>query len=111
MYSGCRISTVEVMSIPEPGLACYLVEWYRPDLTGEQLDHIAATLAEGATSLSAEGSPVQLIMTLAVPTDDVVFGVVAARSADDVTQACRRAGIPPQRLTATLDARIAGLND
>ena len=73
----------------------------------EQLDHIAATLTEGAASLCADGSPVQLPMTLAVPADDVVFGVVAARSADIVAQACRRAGIAPQRLTATLDARIA----
>jgi hypothetical protein len=98
------------MSIPQPGLACYLLEWYRPDPTPDELDRIAAALAESAATLCAEGSPVQLLLTLAVPADDVVFAVAAARSAQDVAQACRRAGIPAQRLTATLDARITGLN-
>ena len=60
---------------------CYLVEWYRPSITGELLDHTIDQLDECAASLSSKGSLVQLLMTLAVPSDDVVFGVFeAARS-------------------------------
>ena len=44
---------------------------------------------------------------LAVPTDEVVFGVFAAGTADVVAQTCRQAGVPAQRLTAAIDARIA----
>lgn len=97
------------MGNPALGLACYLVEWYRPDLTEDELDHTAAQLQDCAASSCAAGSPVQLIMMLAVPTDEVIFGVVAARSAEDAAQACRQAGIPPQRLTVALDAHVAAL--
>ena len=75
MYSGCRIATVEAVSNTVPGTACYLLEWYRPDPTDDQLERIATALAEGAAASSADGFPVQLIMTLAVPADDVVFAV------------------------------------
>jgi hypothetical protein len=96
------------MSAPVSRLPCYLVEWYRPDLTEEQLDDTAATLEECAASMSAEGSPVQLLMTLSVPTDEVIFGVFAAGSALIVAQACERGGIPAQRLTAAVDAHTSG---
>jgi hypothetical protein len=87
-------------------LACYLAEWYRPDFTEEQLDRTATMLENCAVAMSAEGSPVRLLVTLAVPTDEVIFGVFAASSAQIVNQACQRAGIPAQRLTAAIDARI-----
>jgi hypothetical protein len=57
--------------------------------------------------MSAEGSPVRLLMTLALPTDDVIFGVFTARSEAVVAQTCQRAGMAPQRLTPALDARMA----
>lgn len=48
----------------------------------------------------------------AVPTcgadpDEVVFGVFASDAAHNVEEACSRAGIPAQRLTAALDARAS----
>jgi len=98
--------TVRSMSIPVPSPSCFLVEWYPPDLTEELLDHTAATLERCAASMSAEGSPVQLLMTLAVPTDEVVFGVFAACSARIVAEACQRAGIPAQRLSVARTARV-----
>jgi Protein of unknown function (DUF4242) len=85
-------------------LPCYLVEWYRPDLTEEQLNNTAATLEACAASMSAEGSPVQLLMTLLVPTDEVIFGIFAASSAHIVSETCQRGGMPAQRLTAAIDA-------
>lgn len=82
-----------------PPVPCYLVEWYRSGLAAEPFDEIAVKLAESAASMSAEGSPVQLLMTIAVPTDEFGFGVFAARSAHIVVQTCQRAGIPAQRVT------------
>jgi hypothetical protein len=89
------------MSVPVPRLPCYLVEWYRPEAT-EDLEDTVTKLDECVASLSTAGSPVQLLIALAVPIDEVVFGVFAAGSADMVAQACQRAGIPAQRLTAAV---------
>ncbi|MGK2879387.1 MAG: hypothetical protein ACSLE6_00855 [Mycobacterium sp.] len=41
----------------------------------------------------------QLLMTVAVPTDEVVFGVVTSVSAQRVEHICQQAGIPAQRVT------------
>jgi hypothetical protein len=95
------------MSIQAPHLRRYLVEWYRPDLTAGKLDHTAARLEECAATMRGEGSPVQLLMALAVPTDEVLFGIFAAHSAQVVSEACRRAGVPAERLTNAVDARMA----
>jgi hypothetical protein len=96
------------MSIDASRLSCYLVEWYRSELTVAQLDRTAAQLAEGVARMCGEGAPVQLLMTLAVPADEVVFGVFAADSAESVSEVCRRAGLPAERLTDAMDARVAG---
>jgi hypothetical protein len=84
--------------------ACYLAEWYRLELGDESLDRAVATI-EACASTSGAGESVKLLAMLAVPTDEVVFGVFAARSADDVAEVCRQAGLPAQRLTAAFDAR------
>jgi hypothetical protein len=94
------------MSLPTPDPPCYLVEWYSPELIGAKLDRTAATLDESAASMSADGTPVQLLTMLSVPTDEVLFAVFAADSAPIVAQACDRAGIPAQRLTPAFDAHI-----
>jgi hypothetical protein len=96
------------MSIHAPTLPCYLVEWYRPELTSGQLDRTAAKLEDCAATMRGEGSSVRLLMTLAVPTDEVLYGVFAAHSANTVSETCRRAGIPAERLTKAVDARITG---
>lgn len=95
------------MNSPAPRLPCYLVEWYQPEFTVDHLDGIAAKLDESAASMGVNGSPVQRLMTLAVPGDEVVFGVFTANSERDVAEACIRAGIPAQRLTAAVEDRIA----
>jgi hypothetical protein len=45
------------------------------------------------------------MMTLAVPDDDVIFGVFAAGSEQVVARVCAQAGIPAQRLSLAFDAR------
>jgi hypothetical protein len=86
-------------------LRCYLAEWYRPELTEELLDDTVARLDECVRSMCAAGSPVQLLTVLAVPNDELIFGVFVAGSKQVVTQVCRQAGIPAQRLSPAIDAR------
>lgn len=94
------------MGIEALRLPCYLVEWYRPEVTAGELDATAASLQAGVAAMCGEGSPVELLITLAIPADEVLFGVFTAGSARDVSEACRRAGIPAERLTSVVDARV-----
>jgi hypothetical protein len=94
------------VNVPAPEGQCYLVEWYRREYIEESLEATAAKLCEGAASMCADGSPVQLVTMLAVPTDEVVFAVFAAGSEDIVARACRRAGLPADRLSAAAFAAV-----
>lgn len=84
------------------GTPCFLVEWYRPEVSADDLDTIAASLDASAGSLRAEGSSVERLMLLAVPSDETVFAVFTAGSASDVHHACQRAGVNGIRLTSGL---------
>lgn len=105
---GCPwIPSFDEMTIQPSRMPCYLVEWYRPELTPRQLDHAVARLEECTMAMCGQGADIELLMTLAVPTEEVLFGVFAACSAEIVCEACRRAGIPAERLTDVEDARVA----
>lgn len=93
------------MTTAVPVATRFLVEWYRPNLTRELIDGMVVGLNEAIASMSAEGSPVWLIMTVAVPTDEVLYGVFAADSLDLVRAACERAGSVPERMSVDIDAR------
>ena len=93
------------MTTAVPVATRFLVEWYRPNLTRELVDGMVARLNAAIASVSAEGSPVWLVMTVAVPTDEVLYGVFAADSLDLVRAACERAGSVPERMSVDIDAR------
>jgi hypothetical protein len=85
---------------------CYLAEWYRSELTEELLDCAVTKLDECVSSVCAQGSPVRLLMALAVPDDQLVFGVFVADSEEVVERVCRQAGVPAHRLSVAIDARV-----
>jgi hypothetical protein len=87
-------------------VAYYLAEWYLPELTDESVDDMVARLDAAAISVSSEGAPVRLLMTLAVPIDEVLYGVFGAQSPDIVSKTCLDAGVPHQRLSAGVGTRI-----
>jgi hypothetical protein len=92
---------------PLSHLRCYLAEWYRPELTEELLEHTVARLDECVQSICAAGSPVHLLTVLAVPNDELIFGVFAAGSTHVVTQVCSQAEIPAHRISPAIDGRAA----
>jgi hypothetical protein len=93
------------MTTAVPVATRFLVEWYRPNLTRELIDGMVAGLNEAIANMSADGSPLWLVMTVAVPTDEVLYGVFAAESPDLVRAACERAGSVPERMSVDIDAR------
>lgn len=62
----------------------YLVEWYRP---------------AGPPPVVPPGAGVALLLTIAVPADEVVFGLFTGASAESIERACREAGHSPVRVT------------
>jgi hypothetical protein len=94
------------MSVVGPPLPHFLVEWYRPAIAEEPLDESVARLIGCAETISSAGSPVHLLATLAVPTDEIVLAVFDSASEQAVAEVCRQAGCPAQRLTAAVDARF-----
>ena len=61
--------------------AYYLAEWYLPELTEQSVDDIVGKLDIAASCVSDEGTPVRLVVTLAVPTDEVPMKFCTASSA------------------------------
>lgn len=97
-----------MMSAPLP---CYLVEWYRSGTDQESLCGSVSRLGRCAASMSAHGSQVRLLNMLAVPSDEVVFGVFRADSAEVVSETCDLAGVPAQRVTAAADVDVPAITE
>ncbi len=95
--------TVRVVSNTALGDSCYLVEWYRREVTARPLDETVAKLDATIEAMRAEGSAVRLLMALTARSDQVVYSVFAASSPETVRQACERAGLPVERLTAGIE--------
>ena len=95
------------MSDIAPHLSCYLVEWYRAELSQETIDRTLAQLSRGVESMSTNGTSPKVLMTLSVPADGVIFCVFAAMSREVVTEVCDRAGLPAERVTAAVATPFA----
>lgn len=93
-----------------PGAPCYLVEWYQPAMCESALARTAARLQASAAIMAARGVPVALLTMVSVPSDEVLFGIFTADSAESVDETCDRAGLSASRLaTATaMSAPLAG---
>jgi hypothetical protein len=75
-----------------PELAHHVAEWYLPELTEQSVEDILAKLDVAATIVTKEGTPVRLLVALAVPPNEVLYAVVGAVSRDrhDNVSAARR---------------------
>jgi len=92
------INVNTVSNVLQP--SCFLAEWYRPDVTSRTVEDIAAALDTAAAELRAKGIQARLLMTLAVPADEVLYAMFNAYSADSVVQVCEHAGLPLERLSS-----------
>lgn len=90
--------------------ACYLAEWYLPELTEQRVDDLVARVDAAAASAAEAGESVRLLATLSVPADEVLYGVFGADSQEVVSRTCTAAGAPHQRLSAHIGTRIRELH-
>ncbi|MDX1882318.1 hypothetical protein [Mycolicibacterium sp. 120270] len=84
-------------------MECYLAEWFRAELwQRESFSDNFRQLCRGARLSGDGGESATVLITVSVPTDDAIFCVFTASSAEAVATACDAAGLPPQRVTAAV---------
>ncbi|BBZ62612.1 hypothetical protein MMON_39130 [Mycolicibacterium monacense] len=83
-----------------------LAEWYLPDLTEELIDAFVARIESVAAQMRAEGTDIHLVLTVAVPSDEVLYGVFDGCEPGLVSRTCEQAGLAPQRLSGRVGTRI-----
>lgn len=83
-----------------------LAEWYLPDLNEGLIDAFVARIESVAAQMRAEGTEIHLVLTLAVPSDEVLYGVFDGCEPALVSRTCEQAGLAPQRLSSKVGTRI-----
>jgi hypothetical protein len=78
---------------------CYLVEWYQSGPAALPTADAVKHLERVARRRDISGQAVMLLMALAVPEDQTLFGVFRAAGVDDVIDFCRQAGWPADRIS------------
>ena len=87
----------------------FLAEWYVQECAAEDIDRIVEMLREITAGCRAQ-PPVQLVATLAIPADEMVFGLFDAPSAEAVLTECERVGLSPFRINVAVadGSRVLG---
>ena len=101
-----NIRSVQRVNTADLPQRCFLAEWYQPAQIHLDLDSIDAAFATPTPDCS-EPSPTRLLFAVAAPTDEVLYGVFTAESVEAVARTCLAAGLPPDRITSDIQARIS----
>lgn len=104
--TGCDRTSVDAVSAPESPQQCFLTEWYQPALRQRDIDDVVAELTSTTARMHNQGHSIRLLVTVNAPTDEVLYSVFAAESADVVMRACRGAGWPVDRITCGVQTRM-----
>ncbi|WP_445168017.1 hypothetical protein ACTXG7_01005 [Mycolicibacterium sp. Dal123E01] len=94
------------MSVPQDTAHRFLAEWYQAELLGTPLADVAGRLIDQAAAARSQGTAVSVVLTVASPNDEMVFGVFCADTVEAVWRVCRDAGCPPDRITGDVNAYI-----
>jgi hypothetical protein len=86
---------------PEPPKA-FLVEHYRPGRDVTQLSSSIARIRETVTEMKRVGEPVRYLSATIVPNDESFFCLIEAACEEVVSDVCRRADVPFERISAAI---------
>ena len=81
----------------------YLAELYLPRTGPSGLLEAATRARKAADAMTREGTPIRYLRAMFLGDDEVCFHVYEAPSPELVREASRRAAIPVERVTETLD--------
>jgi hypothetical protein len=80
----------------------FLVERYWPDVDESTARAAITSLEQVASAMTAEGTPVEHVVSILMPGDQVVFSLIQAADETVARRANERAGIPLDRVTAAV---------
>ncbi len=80
----------------------YLVECFWPGATRQLIEAAVERARESAVAQRRKGFAVEFVGSMLVPADEVVFFQFTAAAEEDVTRTARAAGLPFDRVSASL---------
>ena len=83
----------------------YLVEAYVPRSRERDARATGRDARAAAAELVREGTPVRYVRMTFLPDDETCFHIFEAGSKEDVSEACRRAGIDSGRIVSAVESR------
>jgi hypothetical protein len=81
----------------------FLVELYVPRADAALVVQYAERLRSAADESTSRGTPARFVRSIFVPDDETCFLLLEATSAESAGEAARRAQLPFERLTETLE--------
>jgi hypothetical protein len=88
-------------------VATFLVERYWPGVTLGAFTAAAGRVRDNEDRLRREGAAIRSVAATLVPSDDAVYWIVDAASADLIETAWERAGVGLDRIVAAIELRPA----
>lgn len=86
------------MTVPQ----AYVVDHYRPGLTGDGLRHQAECVRDAVVEMARAGNPIRWLSSTVVPEDDYFQSMIEATSEALVREAHARAGISFERISVAI---------
>jgi len=86
------------MTVPQ----AYVVDHYRPGLTGDGLRHQAECVRDAVVEMARAGDPIRWLSSTVVPEDDYFQSMIEATSEALVREAHARAGISFERISVAI---------
>jgi hypothetical protein len=80
----------------------FVVDHYRPGLSGDELRHLAERVRDVVVDMSQEGEAIRCLSSTVVPDDDYFQSVLEAPSERLVREAHTRAGISFERISVAI---------
>lgn len=80
----------------------YVVDHYRPGLTGEGLRNQAERVRDAVVEMARAGNPIRWLSSTVVPEDDYFQSMIEATSEALVREAHARAGISFERMSVAI---------
>lgn len=87
---------------------CVAVECYVPQMTAGRAADFASRLSQCTRNLSAGGEAVRFTGLVALPADEICFGLFEAGSADLVKRVLQLAGIDHERIVMAIQVLADG---
>lgn len=84
----------------------WLWAWRSAAVGEELIDAFVARIESVTAQMRAEGTDIHLVLTVAVPADEVLYGVFDGCEPGLVSRTCAQAGLEPQRLSGKVGTRI-----